>query len=157
MSRNSAAMATQPATVSRYNTDPMFLLPFLILAQAIPALRTETATVSGVLRTSSGSPAAGIRVAATALPDPADPTPASALVSITETDAEGRYRLENIPAGRYYITAGRVDLPTYYPGTVDVAPALPSRSRRALRFQEWTSPSGIKAPAAHAWLHQFFS
>jgi TonB family protein len=27
-----------------------------------------------------------------------------------------RYRLENVQAGRYYITAGFLDLPTYYPG-----------------------------------------
>src|SRR6185369_15937078 len=27
--------------------------------------------------------------------------------------------LESIPPGRYLITAGRVDIPTYYPGTTD--------------------------------------
>jgi hypothetical protein len=31
-------------------------------------------------------------------------------------DSTGRYRLENIPPGRYYVVAGLVDLPTYYPG-----------------------------------------
>jgi hypothetical protein len=98
----------------------MLLLSVLILfAQGIPALPGDTATVSGVLRTASGAPAVGVRVAAALQPDPTDPAPAGALVSITETDQEGRYRLENIPAGRYYITAGRVDLPTYYPGTLD--------------------------------------
>jgi hypothetical protein len=39
-----------------------------------------------------------------------------AILSIAETDASGRYRLENVPAGRYYIGAGLVDLPSYYPG-----------------------------------------
>ena len=43
------------------------------------------------------------------------------MVSLTQTDSSGRYRLENVPAGRYYIAAGRVDLPTYYPGTLDMA------------------------------------
>jgi hypothetical protein len=42
------------------------------------------------------------------------------MATLTETDATGRYRLQNVPPGRYYITAGRVDLPTYYPGTLDV-------------------------------------
>src|SRR4030095_5702308 len=36
--------------------------------------------------------------------------------SLTETDSNGRYRLENIPPGRYYIQAGLVDNPNYYPG-----------------------------------------
>jgi Spy/CpxP family protein refolding chaperone len=43
-----------------------------------------------------------------------------AMVSLTQTDSTGRYRLDAIPAGRYYIAAGRVDLPTYYPGTLEV-------------------------------------
>jgi hypothetical protein len=29
--------------------------------------------------------------------------------------------LENIPPGRYYITAGRVDFPTYFPGALDMS------------------------------------
>ncbi len=33
----------------------------------------------------------------------------------------GRFRLENVPPGRYYITAGRVELPTFYPGTLEIA------------------------------------
>jgi hypothetical protein len=39
-----------------------------------------------------------------------------ALVSLTQTDSAGRYKLEAIPPGRYYIQAGLVDFPTYYPG-----------------------------------------
>lgn len=99
----------------------MHLLPLVILlAQGIPAQRANSGTVSGVLRTVAGLPAEGIRVAAAAAGDPADPTPGGKLMSLAETDKDGRYHLENIPAGRYYIIAGRVDLPTYFPGTVDV-------------------------------------
>lgn len=39
------------------------------------------------------------------------------MAAIAQTDAEGRYTLENIPPGRYVIAAGRLDLQTYYPGT----------------------------------------
>jgi hypothetical protein len=99
----------------------MHLLPLvLLLAQGIPAQRANSGAVSGVLRTVAGFPAEGIRVAAAAAGDPADPTPGGKLMSLAETDKDGRYRLENIPAGRYYITAGRIDLPTYFPGTLDV-------------------------------------
>jgi hypothetical protein len=40
----------------------------------------------------------------------------SALMSIAQTDAQGRYRLLEVPAGRYYITAGPLDGLTYFPG-----------------------------------------
>src|SRR5262249_22253290 len=42
--------------------------------------------------------------------------------SLAQTDASGRYRLE-VPAGRYYIAAGSVDSPTYYPNDTSVASA----------------------------------
>jgi hypothetical protein len=43
------------------------------------------------------------------------------MASLAETDSTGRYRLENIPPGSYYIAAGRVNLPTYYPGTLELS------------------------------------
>src|SRR6185295_18807879 len=72
--------------------------------------------------TAAGKPAVGVRV--TALVPPASPTDIASITSmasIGETDGDGRYRLEGIPPGRYYITAGRVDFPTYYPGVTDLS------------------------------------
>ncbi len=103
----------------RYQVNPMkklvlmaaLLLPAFVLAQL------STGTIAGQLLTREGQPAAGVRVSAMAVPDPGVPvTGATALVSIGLTDAAGRYRLDNVPAGRYYVVAGLVDLPTYYPG-----------------------------------------
>jgi hypothetical protein len=48
---------------------------------------------------------------------------ASELAALSQTDESGRYRLEDVPAGRYYIVAGRVDAPTYYPGVPGMARA----------------------------------
>jgi hypothetical protein len=45
------------------------------------------------------------------------------LARLTSTDADGRYRLEDIEPGRYVIAAGFVSLPTYYPGTLNLADA----------------------------------
>jgi len=99
----------------------MSFLLVLLLSQN-PNLQSQNGAVTGVLRTAAGKPAVGVRV--TALVPPASPTDIASITSmasIGETDGDGRYRLEGIPPGRYYITAGRVDFPTYYPGVTDLS------------------------------------
>src|SRR3954468_21633907 len=94
------------------------------MAQGIPALPGQSGTVSGVVRTSAGTPAAGVRVSAMVPPDAGtDAALAGSFAALAQTDEQGRYRLEGIPQGRYYIVAGRVDVPTYYPGTAEMAQA----------------------------------
>src|SRR4030095_7247409 len=99
-----------------------FLLSCLLLLQGIPIQPQQGGTVTGILRDAAGKPVAGVRVAAVAVPEsPAAAQSSTAMGAIAETDADGQYRLENIPPGRYYISAGRLDLPTYYPGTLDMS------------------------------------
>jgi hypothetical protein len=92
--------------------------------QAAPAVRTGT--VTGQLQTRDGAPAAAVRVFALGAPPPGVrpedgtqyytvPPPASTTV----TDEQGRYRLTNIPPGRYYIVAGALGQATYHPGVDD--------------------------------------
>ncbi len=66
--------------------------------------------VTGRVQTRDGSPAAGIRVAAIASGD---------LMAFTLTDNAGRYRIDDIPPGRYLIAAGLIGSFTYLPGTAD--------------------------------------
>src|SRR6185436_9047652 len=79
--------------------------------------------VAGVVRGSNGEPAPGVRVFAISVREAADaganPPPSEGL---TETDDSGKYRLE-IGAGRYYIAAGALYLPTYSPGTPNASSA----------------------------------
>jgi len=97
------------------------LLSIILFGQGIPQLATDTGTISGILKTSSGQPASGVRITAMALPEnPADTVSASSFGGLAETDKDGRYQLDNIAPGRYYIAAGRVDLPTYFPGTLEM-------------------------------------
>jgi hypothetical protein len=92
------------------------LLLTLVLTQGI--VTPDGGRVTGVLRNTAGAPAAGVRVAA----KPAVGADlGTALISLGETDAEGRFTLENVPPGRYQIVAGRIDQPTFYPGTLDAA------------------------------------
>ena len=92
-----------------------------LFAQTNPQLTNQNGTIAGVLRSAAGGPAVGVRVSAMARPDSInDLTASSAFAALGETDNSGRYRLENVPPGRYYIVAGRVDAPTYYPGTVQL-------------------------------------
>ena len=98
----------------------MLLTLFLLAQQGF--ISSDNGTVTGVLRTTSGKPAVGVRVTAMAPPGVVeDVSRGNAMVSIGETDKEGRYRLENIPPGRYYISAGRLDAPTYFPGTLELS------------------------------------
>jgi hypothetical protein len=91
------------------------------LSQGIPIPPAQTGTVTGTLKTDLGTPAVGVRVGAMVRPESAaEISAASALASIAETDSAGHFRLENVPQGRYYITAGRVDFPTFFPGTQDI-------------------------------------
>jgi TonB family protein len=80
-------------------------------AQVVPGV------VTGQLLPRDGQPVAGVRISAMAVPDSnVAVSAASTLMSLTVTDSAGRYRLENVPPGRYYIIAGLVETPTYYPG-----------------------------------------
>ena len=77
----------------------------------------RTGTISGSLHAKDGSPLAGVRVMAMVIPDPgALDTDSLIYASLAQTDSRGRYRLESVPVGSYYLTAGFVTLPTYYPG-----------------------------------------
>jgi hypothetical protein len=95
------------------------ILLTMLMAQAVPPPAAQTGSVTGVVRLAGGAPASGIRVTAMRV-DGADDA-LKAMVSLTQTNPTGRYLLEQIPPGRYYITAGRVDLPTYYPGTLQMS------------------------------------
>ncbi len=87
------------------------LLMLALLVQA-----TDGGVIAGRLLTPEGKPAANVRVAASAIAAPGDAN-GGALLAISETDKDGMYRLEKVPAGRYFITAGLVSAPSYYPGT----------------------------------------
>lgn len=91
------------------------VIALLVLLQA--ALPNPTGSISGVLRKSDGSPAAGVRVAATSAAKPVSGVESSEpLVGLAQTDPLGRFRLDGVPSGSYYVVAGRVDAPTFYPG-----------------------------------------
>src|SRR5579871_2946437 len=83
-------------------------LALILLLQGAP----RPGTVTGQLRTLDGAPAISVRVAAMPVPTsnakPEDgvqyftyPPPEAS----TLTDTQGRYRLTNLPPGRYYIMA----------------------------------------------------
>ena len=94
---------------------------FLVRSQ-IPD-QVQPGTVTGRLLSVNGALAAGIRVAAVPVPESGDPAAAPALFGITQTEADGRYRIENIPPGRYYIFAGLLEFPSYYPNATTLARA----------------------------------
>ncbi|HYR84054.1 MAG TPA: hypothetical protein VE422_08255 [Terriglobia bacterium] len=90
--------------------------------------------VTGQLRTIDGAPAIAVRVAAMPVPvaagnsilaDGVQYYTAGFVASTALTDVQGRYRLTNIPPGRYYIMAGAIGEATYYPATTESDSATP--------------------------------
>jgi len=81
----------------------IFLLAMLLLAQR-PAAPVQTGSISGRLLNTDGTPAVRVRVSAMPAPDsPAKPSDGSTLMTLAETDTDGRYRLADIQVGRYFV------------------------------------------------------
>jgi tetratricopeptide (TPR) repeat protein len=120
------------------------LLAATIFMQRPGALQPGTGIVTGTLKVEGGASAAGIRVGAVAVDDPT----ASSFLSVAETDAAGRFRLTNVPAGRYYIVAGRLNNLQYFPNGNSPSQATevavePARTRTDVNF---TVASGSSRP-----------
>ena len=95
------------------------LVVLLQAGQGPPSLNVEPGAIAGILRGVDGKPIPCVRV--TAMPDPKfdrNIAPGTTMTSLSRTDESGKFRLENIPPGHYFIAAGRVDAPTYYPGSL---------------------------------------
>jgi hypothetical protein len=101
-----------------------YFLASALLLQAPAAARTGA--VTGQVQTRDGVAAVAVRVSAVPAPPPgfrredgvqslAPPAPVASVF----TNAEGRYRLGNLPPGRYQIVAGMLGQGTYYPAATD--------------------------------------
>ena len=108
-------------------TERLHVLLLVSLSAAALTAQTPgvpTGSVTGQLRTLAGAPAIAIRVAAIAAPpvnirraDGQEYVASVAPASTGLTNNDGRYRLANVPPGRYYILAGALPDATYFPGT----------------------------------------
>jgi len=103
----------------------LFVVIVVIMAALLPvslsAQSPLTGSISGVVRNTGGVPVSGVRV--TAMPADSNDNRLRSISSLTLTDSSGRYTLENVPAGRYFISAGNIDSPTFYPATLDMTKA----------------------------------
>jgi len=95
------------------------LIALLLLQAGTP----RNGFVTGVVLSAPGVAAAGIRVYAVPAGDPNVAAVAGTVfVGLVQTDATGKYRLD-IPPGRYYIAAGSVESPTYFPNESSITSA----------------------------------
>jgi hypothetical protein len=83
----------------------------------------QSGAVSGRLHfTGTTGPPPIVRVAAIPV-ETGVPAADSILIGIAASDASGNFRLEDVPPGRYYIMAGFLASPTYYPGVTRICDA----------------------------------
>jgi hypothetical protein len=101
------------------------ILSLLLSILMMPGVAlAEGGVVTGTLRVKDGGPAARVRVGVMSVPEPGRGVRgAGTLVSQVETDDAGRFRFEGVPPGRYYIVAGKLQTPTFYPGVRDMGTA----------------------------------
>jgi hypothetical protein len=101
----------------------LLLLTTLLVPQE-PA-RPVLGEISGQIRTMDRSDPAPIRVIARPVNDNGEANPGAVPLAGVFADSQGRYRLQNLPAGNYLIVAGLFDSPTYFPGV-----RTPAEARR---------------------------
>jgi hypothetical protein len=106
----------RPAFIIAAISTAIGLSPGIGVARQTPAASNRGAIVGSISGriTLDGSPLSGERVAVLAVSPTS--TQGSTLMSLGQTDRDGRYRLEDIPPGRYYIVTGPLEAPVYYPG-----------------------------------------
>ena len=83
------------------------------------ASAVQTGAISGQIRSKDGEPLSKVRVSVAAVPSPGVP---STEISI-DANSDGKYRIDNIAAGQYYVLARMADATTYYPGSTNIAGA----------------------------------
>lgn len=93
----------------------MKFLMTILLALSAASPQLGEGVVTGQILNSDATPVVGARVMAMEVGGVA----ISSFTSLGETDKDGRFRLERLPPGRYYILTGFLDAPTYYPGVLD--------------------------------------
>jgi len=98
------------------------LFSSLLLIQAARPTQ-QGAVISGVIRTSEGVPLGNVRVTAVAVENIAPLSTGDLRTTLTLTDSSGQYRLLDVPTGRYYIAAGLIASPTFYPGSLSIREA----------------------------------
>src|SRR3954465_5645240 len=97
-----------------------------VFAQAQPASRPGTAVITGQLKTVDGKIADDVRVSALAAPPP-NVRPEDGIqyyiapepLRTVSADNETRFRIANLPPGRYFVAAGVPAQDTYYPDAND--------------------------------------
>lgn len=107
-----------------------------VFAQTTGRLAPGTGIITGTIQMDGGGSVAGVRVAVISVEDAIGAN----LISLSETDASGHFRLTDVPQGHYYVVAGRVSSFTYFPGGTDRTAAKevivePARTAANINFK----------------------
>ena len=103
----------------------IILLALFLLVQRPVAVAAQSGSISGRVLFPDGSDAVRVRVGITPAGKPTDRNAETAPLKFVETTSSGEYRIEDVPAGSFFVVAGSVVSPTYFPSGTDVSKAKP--------------------------------
>jgi hypothetical protein len=92
-----------------------FVIAAILLVLQTPGILHQSGSVTGVVKNRQGIPIPDTRVVLT----PSDGDGIGTIEGLAKSDAEGKFRIDNIPAGSYHLAVGPVDKLIYHPGVED--------------------------------------
>lgn len=99
------------------------LLLCLVFFQAPATAQIFRNTISGQILGMDSKPASGVRVAVVPVHEGETFSPLWSANQTATTDSRGNFILRDVDPGQYYLLAGQLDAPTYFPGAKEVAQA----------------------------------
>jgi hypothetical protein len=88
----------------------------LLLLQGAQKPPVASGVITGRILAPDGTPASGVRVSAVSVDNAVTGAGNVMMAGLAQTDDSGRFRLEELPSGRYYIVAGPSGIASYFPG-----------------------------------------
>jgi ribosomal 50S subunit-recycling heat shock protein len=97
----------------------------LLFLQLPASSSVQAGVLTGQIQSPDGRSVGGIQVYAVQEGSGVSTKEDGLIAGVAQTDKAGRFQMKDLPAGAYYIAAGPLEAPTYYPGVTKLTAARP--------------------------------